>query len=261
MSAQEVPSFFSVLAATLRGAGCVFAEEEAQLLLHEARTPLRLQQMVDRRLSGEPLEHIVGWVQFCGRRIAVAPGVFVPRRRTEFLVHRALELVRPGSTVADLCCGSGAVAASIRQARRVEVWAADLDPAAIDCARGNLGPTANLRCGDLFAPLPDTLRGCLDLVVASAPYVPTVALATLPPEARLHEPVLALDGGPDGFAVYRALIAAAPRWLTPHGSVLIEVARRQAAAATALFAEHGFAAGIDTCDDLGSTVVHARLRH
>ena len=262
MSALEVPSFFSVLVACLRGAGCVFAEEEAQLLLDGASTPSQLQQMVDRRLTGEPLEHIVGWVQFCGRRIAVAPGVFVPRRRTEFLVHRAVESAPGGSVVADLCCGSGAVAASIGQAsQRVELWAADLDPVAIDCARGNLGEAANLLCGDLFEPLPDALRAHLDLIVASAPYVPTRALNTLPSEARLHEPTRALDGGPDGLAVYRALITEASRWLTPRGSVLIEVGRRQAVAASELFAQHGFAADIHTCDDLGSTVVQARLEH
>ena len=85
----------SDIVARLRAAGCVFAEDEARLLISEARTPAELTAMVDRRAAGLPLEHVVGWAQFCGLRIAVDPGVFVPRRRTEFLVSEAVSLARP----------------------------------------------------------------------------------------------------------------------------------------------------------------------
>ena len=94
----------SVVAA-LRAAGCVFAEDEARLILSAARTPDELTAMVDRRVTGLPLEHVVGWAEFSGLRIAVEPGVFVPRRRTEFLVEQALEHAPDASVVVDLCCG------------------------------------------------------------------------------------------------------------------------------------------------------------
>src|SRR4051794_17352298 len=90
----------------LRAAGCVFAEEEARLLVEVAATAAALEDLVARRVAGEPLEQLLGWAEFCGLRIAVAPGVFVPRRRTEFLVETALPLTRPGAVVVDLCCGS-----------------------------------------------------------------------------------------------------------------------------------------------------------
>src|SRR5262245_20885961 len=103
----------SAIVTRLRAAGCVFAEDEARLLIATARTPDDLAAMVDRRVAGLPLEHVLGWAEFCGLRIAVDPGVFVPRRRTEFLVRRAVALSGPRAVVVALCCGSGAVAASL----------------------------------------------------------------------------------------------------------------------------------------------------
>ena len=116
------------LTARLRAAGCVFAEDEARLLMDAARTPEDLEAMAGRRVSGLPLEHILGWAEFCGLRIAVAAGVFVPRRRTEFLVRQAAVLLgawrqapggasRPAPVVVDLCCGSGAVGRRSRALR------------------------------------------------------------------------------------------------------------------------------------------------
>jgi release factor glutamine methyltransferase len=100
----------------LRAAGCVFAEDEARLLISAARTPAELDAMVARRTAGLPLEQVLGWAEFCGLRIAVAPGVFVPRRRTEFLVRQAAELARPGAVIVDLCCGAGAIGAALAAA-------------------------------------------------------------------------------------------------------------------------------------------------
>ena len=123
----------------LRAAGCVFAEDEARLLLAEARTADQLDALVERRVAGEPLEHLLGWAEFAGLRIAVGPGVFVPRRRTEVLVAEAVALARPGAVVVDLCCGSGAVGVAVASAvPGIELHAADVDPAAVACARANL---------------------------------------------------------------------------------------------------------------------------
>src|ERR1022692_3801195 len=134
------PSFpAQSVVARLRAAGCVFAEDEARLLIAAARTPADLAGLVDRRVAGLPLEHVLGWAEFCGLRIAVDAGVFVPRRRTEFLVREAAAACRPGAVVVDLCCGSGAVGAALAVAvGRVELHATDIDPAAVRCARRNV---------------------------------------------------------------------------------------------------------------------------
>jgi len=203
MSTPPRSSLRSAIVTRLRAAGCVFAEDEAQLLSSAARTPADLAAMVDRRAAGLPIEHVLGWAQFCGVRIAVDPGVFVPRRRTEFLVHHAAELTPERAVVVDLCCGSGALGGALVAAAggadRVELHAVDIDPAAVRCARRNLtGAGGRVYQGDLCEPLPATLRGRVDLLVANVPYVPTEAIGMLPPEARLHEPRVALDGGADG---------------------------------------------------------------
>jgi release factor glutamine methyltransferase len=237
----------------LRAAGCVFAEDEARLLAAAAGTPAELAAMVDRRVAGLPLEHILGWAEFCGRRIAVDPGVFVPRRRTEFLVHEAVRL--GGSVVLDMCCGTAAVGAAIAAAlHRVELHAVEIDPAAIPCARSNVAD-GRVYEGDLFAPLPDTLRGRVEILVANAPYVPTDAIATMPPEAREHEARVALDGGPDGLDVQRRVIESAPSWLAPGGHLLIETSRRQAPHTAEVFRRHGLTPRVATSDELDATVV------
>jgi release factor glutamine methyltransferase len=99
------------LVAALRSAGCVFAEDEARLLLDEASSPAELLTWTARRMAGEPLEYVVGWASFAGLRIAVDPGVFVPRRRSELLV--AVAAREPAQVVVDLCCGSGALGAAL----------------------------------------------------------------------------------------------------------------------------------------------------
>ena len=185
------------LVSRLRAAGCVFAEDEARLLMSTARTPAELDAMVGRRVAGLPLEQVLGWAEFCGLRIIVAPGVFVPRRRTEFLVRQAAALARPGDVIVDLCCGAGAIGAALAAAvDRAEVHAADIDAAAVRCARRNLpGPRRHVYRGDLYEPLPAGLRGRVAVLAANVPYVPTGEIGFLPPEARAHEPRAALDGG------------------------------------------------------------------
>lgn len=247
--------------ARLRAAGCVFAEEEARLLVRAAGThpgsAAALAAMTDRRARGEPLEHVLGWAEFHGLRVRVEPGVFVPRRRSEFLVRQAAARLRPGAVVLDLCCGSGAVGAAVAGLRPgVELHAADIDPAAVRCARRNtaaLGGRVHL--GDLYAPLPRTLLGRVDLLLANAPYVPTDAIPLLPAEARDHEPRAALDGGPDGVALHRRVATGAGRWLAPGGWLLIETSARQAPLTAAAVAAAGLTPEVAHDADLEATVV------
>jgi len=242
----------------LRAAGCVFAEDEARLLLASARTPTELDGMVERRVAGLPLEHILGWAEFCGLRIAVDPGVFVPRARTELLVREAAALAGPGAVVVDLCCGSGAVgAALVATLDRVELYAADIDTAAVRCARRNIAAAGQVFEGDLYEPLPDTVRGRVDVLVVNAPYVPTGAIGTMPPEARLHEARVALDGGADGLDVQRRVAASAPLWLAPGGHLLVETSERQAPHSAEILARQGLIPRVARSDDLDATVVIA----
>ena len=294
------PTDLAAIVTKLRGAGCVFAEDEARLLTAAAQTSADLAAMVARRVSGFPLEHVLGWADFCGLRIAVSDGVFVPRRRSEFLVHQAVAVAAavgassavtgagPVATapaavstasppaqaqrrpvIVDLCCGSGAIGLAIASAlldnaalndnaapSNAELHAADIDPAAVACARQNVAQAAGqVYQGDLYDPLPAGLRGRIDVLVVNAPYVPTTEIPFLPPEARLHEPVIALDGGSDGVDVHRRIAAAAPGWLAPDGKLLIETSGRQAERTAAAMTASGLVPAITRDDDLDSTVV------
>jgi release factor glutamine methyltransferase len=230
----------------LRAAGCVFAEEEAELLRAAGGG-----QLVERRCAGEPLEHLLGWVAFAGLRVAVGPGVFVPRRRTELMARTAVAL-RPARFV-ELCCGAAAVTAAVETALpEVRTWASDVDPVAVGyAARNTRGGTT---CADLDDGQPANLAGQVDVIACNAPYVPTGDLPQLPAEARDHEPAAALDGGPDGLDVIRRAAAAAPRWLRPGGALLVEVSTRQQAAAVAVFAAAGLAPEL-VGDDMATVVV------
>ncbi|WP_083812647.1 putative protein N(5)-glutamine methyltransferase [Arthrobacter sp. FB24] len=245
----------------LRAAGCVFAEEEALLLTGAAASAAELESMIERRVAGLPLEHILGWAEFCGLRIGVTAGVFVPRRRTGFLVRQAELLLRATHDggvprVVDLCCGSGAVGAALAaRVAGIELHAADLDPTAVLCAKGNIEPAGgHVHQGDLFEALPARLRGRITVLVANAPYVPTAAIGTMPPEARAHEPLMSLDGGPDGLDIQRRVIAGAPAWLAPGGHVLIETSRRQARRTIGLMRGAGLAARLASDPELDATV-------
>ena len=243
----------------------MFAEDEAAVLLATARSAAELDALVGRRAAGEPLEQVVGWAEFAGHRILVDPGVFVPRRRSEFLVAVAVRFGRSrglgdgaAGAIVDLCCGTGALglAVAAELAAGSELQAADLDPAAVACARRNLEPIGGrVYVGDLFDALPGGLRGRVGILICNAPYVPSGDVAFLPSEARDHEPLVALDGGLDGLAVLRRAAAGAPAWLAPGGLLLVETSDRQAAEMAGVMAAAGLTAAIHADEDTGATVV------
>lgn len=260
-------ALLTAVAGDLRAAGCVFAEDEARLLLAQAETPAVLERMVRRRAGGVPLEQVLGWAEFCGLRVAIDPGVFVPRRRTELLVRQAARLAaRPGLVVVDLCCGSGALGAALAAmaGQPIELHAADIDPAATRCARRNLADlgggvhrVAGVYQGDLYDALPDGLRGRIGILMANVPYVPTGDIALLPAEARDHEPRVALDGGGDGLAVMRAVAAGAGRWLAPGGHLLVETSERQVSRALRVMTDSGLTARVIADEEAEATVIIA----
>jgi release factor glutamine methyltransferase len=243
--------------ARLRAAGCVFAEDEAAVLSSAVTDETELAALVDRRALGEPLEQVVGFADFCGVRVRLRPGVFIPRVRSELLVRVAAEAARPGAVVVDLCCGSGALGLAVRHRQpAIELHAADVDPVAVACARDNVGE--QVYHGDLFDALPATLRGRIAVLLPNVPYVATRHIPLLPAEAREHEPHTALDGGTDGLAVFRRLAGSAGGWLAPGGILLSEITEAQAPAALAAVRAVNLDAELREDDDLEARIVLGR---
>jgi release factor glutamine methyltransferase len=221
------PSDPAALAEVLADAGFVAAAEEAdELLARAAGDRELLDALVARRLTGEPLAWITGSVSFCGLEIAVDPGVYVPRWQSEPLALRAAERLPPNGVGIDVCTGAGAIAKTL-MARRpgARVVATDLDARAVACARRN-GVDAHR--GDLLEPLPRTLEGRVDVVVGVVPYVPTPDLPLLQRDTLTFEATLSYNGGEDGTALLRRVVADSPRLLRCGGAVLLELGGEQA---------------------------------
>jgi release factor glutamine methyltransferase len=238
--------------ARLRAAGCVFAEDEADVLAEAARGDLA--DLVARRVQGEPLEQVVGYADFAGVRVKLRPNVFVPRVRSQLLVRTALQ--HAPAVLLDLCCGSGALGLAVRRRLpSVALYATDIDPIAVACARDN-GIT-DVYQGDLFTPLPPKLRHTVNVLIANVPYVATDHIALLPAEARDHEPRTALDGGPDGLDVFRAVVDEAGHWLAPGGVLLSEITEAQEEAAVDAVRKQGLDAEVIYDEDLEARVIRS----
>jgi release factor glutamine methyltransferase len=162
-----------------------------------------------------------------------------------------------GPVIVDLCCGTGALGLAVAAgAGFSELHAADLDPAAVACARRNVEPAGGqVYQSDLFDALPVRLQRRIDVLICNAPYVPTTEIAFMPAEAREHEALMALDGGGDGLAILRRVTASAGEWLAPGGVLLVETSERQAPPMAAAMAAAGLATDIHSDDESGATVV------
>jgi release factor glutamine methyltransferase len=196
----------------LRAAGSVFAEDEARLLAGD-------EALIARRIAGERLEHVLGWVEFGGLRLEIDPGVFIPRPQTQALAEQAASLE---PTVAlDLFTGCGAIACVIKARNpAARVLAAEADPAALACARRNGGRFGvEVVAADVDDGVPAELEGRVDVLTANVPYVPTSELRFVPHDG---EPDAALDGGADGLDWVRLVKQVAPRWLRAGGVLLYE---------------------------------------
>jgi len=197
--------------------------------------------MIEKRAEGTPLQHIVGSANFMGLEFKVTPDVLIPRPETELLVEEALKILTPDSRVLELCTGSGCIALSIMKLYPgVTMVASDISPAAVHVAVGNAealgvpmgeGPgKIDFRIGDLFEHVYDKF----DLIIVNPPYIRTEDIKTLEPEVKDHDPLIALDGGPDGLFFYRRLLYEAKNYLNPEGKLLLEIGYDQAADITAL---------------------------
>lgn len=241
----------------LRNAGCVFAEDETQLLISEANSLEDLIKKVEMRVAGLPLEYVIGWADFCGQRIEVEPGVFIPRQRTEFLVRQARNLACSGDVIVDLCCGSGAIGAALAaDLEEIFLYCTDIDPVATECAKRNITRFGgHVFEGDLYNALPQSIKGYINILAANVPYVPTNAIELLPSEARDYEPNLALDGGDDGLNVLRRVVEEAPNWLAYGGHLLIETSEMQAPQTYKIFANAGLSTKVVRDVERDATVI------
>ena len=235
----QAPKDLEALAALLSSAGFIAAAEEADELFAAAAGDVdRLDSLVARRLTGEPLAWITGRVSFCGLEVRVDPGVYVPRWQSEPLALRAVERLPKGGVAVDLCTGSGALAKTLLTYRPgARVVASDIDERAAACATAN---SVEVYEGDLFTPLPRTIEGSVDVVVGVVPYVPTPDLPLLQRDTFTFESPLSYDGGPDGTRILRRVVTESPRFLRGGGALLLELGGEQANALSDDLARLGY---------------------
>ena len=191
-----------------------------------------------QRIGGKPTQYITGTQEFFGRDFRVTPDVLIPRSETENVVEASFEFVKRGDTVADIGCGSGAIAVTLNLERETKTFATDLSEAAVRIAQANarrLDADVQFAVGDLT----ECLAGArLDAVVTNPPYIPKTEAPTLASEVRDYEPHLALFGGEDGLDAYRRLAADLPRILKPGGWLVMELAWNAAGLVRELFRDH-----------------------
>jgi release factor glutamine methyltransferase len=243
----------------LAQAGCIAASEEADELIEAAAGDLDvLDDLVARRRLGEPIAWLTGTVTFCGIKLLVAPGVYVPRWQTEPLAQRAATLLPAAGVAVDLCTGIGAIAAVLAAAvPSARVVATEIDANAARCARRN---GIEVFEGFLDDPLPAELKHGVDVLTAVTPYVPTDSLRLLPRDVQAFEPRLALDGGVEGTDFLIEVARRSAGWLRPGGWVLLELGGDQAEPIGQLLAQFGFGGVEVMVDDDGEPrAVCARL--
>jgi release factor glutamine methyltransferase len=216
----------SDLAAVLLRAGFVAADDEAtELLEYSNGDDAILETLIERRLRGEPLAWIVGYATFCGLRVNVNDGVYVPRWQSEPLARRAAKRLPARGVAVDVCSGSGAIAMTLRAARpEARIVATELDERAVSCARSN---GVQVYGGDLLAPLPPEFDGHVDVIVGVVPYVPTSSMAYLARDTLAFESPVSYDGGPQGVDVLRRVLVEGRRCLRPGGAMFLEVGGQQ----------------------------------
>jgi release factor glutamine methyltransferase len=226
-----------------------------QLALDETATERsadHFRAMLERRVDGVPLQYVLERWDFRTLELFVDDRVLIPRPETEVLAEQALaECDRLGaSVVVDLGTGSGAIALAmaVERPELAEIWATDASPEALAVARANLAglgraaTRVRLVEGSWFDPLPDELRGRIDVLVSNPPYVAESEMADLPDEVRHFEPELALVSGADGLDAVAEILAEAPAWLSRPGAVLLEMAPHQTSRAEHLARAAGFGA-------------------
>jgi release factor glutamine methyltransferase len=217
-----------------------------------AITGIAIQELIEKRCQGVPIEYALGYGTFMGMRFFCSPAALIPRQETELLAGTAIELAKgldKGNApvlIVDMGTGSGNIAVSIAaHVENTHIMACDVSPEAIGLARSNvdrynLQSRISLFCGDLFEPLSnDGHQGSVDMVVCNPPYIPTASLAKLAREIIDHEPVVALDAGAYGIDIFRRVISQSPDYLRPGGVLVFEIGQGQEKFVTRLLQKSG----------------------
>lgn len=231
----------SLLLAHLTGQQALFLRTDSWSQVAQ-ETVAAYEALCERRLTREPLQYLLGEQPFLGRSFYVDERVLIPRPETELLAERAIEALKKASespSALDMCCGSGCLAVSLAlEVPTAQVHACDLSEGALAVTRRNaeaLGAHITLHQGDLFDALPPQL---FDVIVSNPPYIPSDDCRALQQEV-MQEPAMALDGGADGYDFYRRIAEAAPHWLKPGGTLLLEVGYDQARTVAAMLTAAG----------------------
>lgn len=193
-----------------------------------------------KRAGHVPLQHILGYAYFYGRKFIVNENVLIPRFDTECVVEYALKNVESGAKVLDMCTGSGCIGITMALEKKLQVKACDVSEKALETAMENakvLGAELELVKSDLFKEMDDE---AYDMIVSNPPYIPTEVIATLSSEVKDHDPMLALDGSKDGLLFYRRIIDEGTRFLKTGGRFVFEIGSDQAQEVSELLKNAGF---------------------
>jgi len=213
-----------------------------------SQTLAKIRRLTTRRAKGEPVQYIVGHVEFCGLKIAVGKGVLIPRPETELLVEEAAKTLNScnpdlPADILDLCTGSGCIALALaREFPGATVIGTDISAKALHYARKNASSNditnVTFRKASLFGPI---RKGeAFDLITANPPYIIHSEISELQREVKDWEPVDALDGGNDGLDFYRAILSKEGPYLKPNGSLILELGYGQASAVAEISSRNGF---------------------
>jgi len=221
----------------------------------------RYEAVIGKRAQRMPLQYLTGVQQFMGLDFQVTPSVLIPRQDTETLVEYALQWLRPGDRVLDLCTGSGCIGISLMKLGGVRVWCADISEKALAVARGN---GQRLGCDGISWIRSDLLEQIeekeFDMIVSNPPYIPSEVIDGLMPEVRDHEPRLALDGDADGLSFYRRLASDCKGFLKPGGLLCMEIGCDQGRAVAELLTAAGWEQIFVLKDDAGRDRVVSAVR-
>lgn len=221
-----------------------------QISDQEEERVLRYLELAKRRASGEPLQYITGSASFMGMDLYVDPSVLIPRQDTEVLAEKAIELLKEGDHVLDMCSGSGCIILSLAyHFPHIKGTGADISSRAVEIGRLNRDRLGLAQVDFIESDLFENINGEYDLIVSNPPYIRTDDIEELDAEVKLHEPVLALDGSPDGLIFYRRLALEAYDHLREGAVMLLEIGMDQAEDVTGILAAAGYT-GIEVIKDL-----------
>ena len=195
---------------------------------------------LEKRSERIPVQHILGVQCFCGLDFIVTPDVLCPRLDTEVLIEEALKRIRPGSSILDMCTGSGCIILTLLHfVKDCQGTAVDLSEKALEVAKRN-AQKLQKKCTFIHSDLFENINGRFDVIVSNPPYIATKEIEALEPEVRIHEPMMALDGMEDGLFFYRKIVSESVDYLTPEGWLMFEIGYDQGEAVSYMMEAAGF---------------------